>query len=118
MAFRQFTRIAVGVTEAVIRAPVALLVVDTPHRKTLVARHFLWHIKQLAETESFSAEYILITIASYFDFEPGTTEVQSEQEPEGIRSDFVADHNLFGVGFRDNYNKAVFVADFVSPLLL
>ena len=52
-AFGKFTRIAVGITEAVIHAQVALPIADSLYRKEFVAQHFVRQIKQLVEIDFF-----------------------------------------------------------------
>ena len=68
-AFVKFTRIAVGVTEAVIHAQVALPIADSLYWKELVAQHFVWQIKQLVEINFFSTGDFITTVSSYFDFD-------------------------------------------------
>ena len=68
-AFGKFTRIAVGVTEAVIHAQVALPIADSLYRKNFVAQHFVRQIKQLVEIDFFSTGDFITTVASYFDID-------------------------------------------------
>ena len=63
-AFGQFTRITIGVTEAIIRAQVVLPIAEDRYQKALVVQHFFRHTKQL----TFLVRGLITTIISYFEF--------------------------------------------------
>ena len=77
ITFGQFQRISVDSSNTSLRVSVVHPMRWAPYRKALVNQHFFRKIKHLATNNTFSHGDLMSTVASYFDFETGTTETKS-----------------------------------------
>ena len=75
--FGAFRLMEVGSSARTIRVPTALPMSEKPYRKAMVADIFFRKIKALALESDFSSADLVATIATYFDFNTGSAEIES-----------------------------------------
>ena len=93
----------VGSSARTIRVPTALPMSEKPYRKAMVADIFFRKIKALALESDFSSADLVVTFATYFDFNTGSAEIESVAAANKIHDAVFCVENLIGLGFRNQY---------------
>ena len=86
-----------------------------PYRKALTAHHFFKKIKLITVNSTFSHEYLISIMASYFEFETRSTDIQSEAAVLVNQCEFFHVDNQVSIGFIDSRIKLVLI-DQQNPL--
>ena len=102
-SFGSFQLMEVGSSAKTIRVPTALPMSEKPHRKATVANIFFRKIKALLLESDFSSADQVATIATYFDFNTESAEIESTAAADKIHDAFFRVENLIGLGFRNQY---------------
>ena len=101
--FGSFQLMEVGSSARTIRVPTALPMSEKPYRKAMVADIFFRKIKALALESDFSSADLVVTFATYFDFNTGSAEIESVAAANKIHDAVFCVENLIGLGFRNQY---------------
>ena len=86
LSFGTFQLVKVGSSDGTIRVPSAIPMSEKPYRKAMVADLFFRKVKALAVDSAFSSADLVATIATYFDFNTSSAEIEAAKAAAGIRA--------------------------------
>ena len=107
VSFGSFKLLKVGCRDGTIRVPSAILMSEKPYRKAMVADSFFREVKALTVDSVFSSTDLVATIATYFDFNTSSAEIEAATAAERIRATIFQVEYLTGLGFRNQYGTPV-----------
>ena len=105
--FGSFELMEVGSSAKTIRIPTALPISKKPYHKAMVTDIFSRKIKALALESDFFSVDLVATIATYFDFNTGSTESESATVADTIYDAVFRVENLINLGFRNQYGTHI-----------
>ena len=101
VSFGSFQLLKIGSSDGTIRVPSAIPMLEKPYRKSMVADLFFRKVKALAVDSAFSSADLVTTIATYFDFNSISAEIEAATAAERIRAAVFQVEYLTGLGFRN-----------------
>ena len=101
VSFGSFQLLKIGSSDGTIRVPSAIPMLEKPYRKSMVADLFFRKVKALAVDSAFSSADLVATIATYFDFNTSSAEIEAATAAERIRAAVFQVEYLTGLGFRN-----------------
>ena len=101
VSFGSFQLLKIGSSDGTIRVPSAIPMLEKPYRKSMVADLFFRKVKALAVDSAFSSADLVATIATCFDFNTSSAEIEAATAAERIRAAVFQVEYLTGLGFRN-----------------
>ena len=107
ISFETFQLLRIGSSDGTIRVPSAIPMSEKPYLKEMVVDLFFWKIKSLAVNSVFSFADLVATIATYFNFNTSSVEIEAATAADRIRAAFFLVEYLTSLGFRNQYGTPV-----------
>jgi len=98
-------------SELTIRTLVPDPISAEPYRKALIEKIFFHQILSLSDSPPVSFNDLIATVASYFDINTGSAEMETETATQSIFRSFFHVLNLINVTFFDTFGKPIKVPD-------
>ena len=107
VSFGSFQLVKVGSSDGTIGVPSAIPMSAKLYRKAMVADLFFRKVKALAVDSAFSSADLVATIATYFDFNTSSAEIEATKVAARIRAAVFQVEYLTGLGFRNQYGTPI-----------